>query len=91
MRLNNFFHYPYIYVSQLFAFIECFQHLGEKTEEAELARSEAFKSADPNGNGLCSLAELETYVLKVLLQKYPKDKTTKEEKGRDLFDLFRPR
>jgi hypothetical protein len=42
------------------------------------------------GNGLCSLAELETWVLSELMKAYPKDSATKAEPGRDLFDLFRP-
>jgi hypothetical protein len=41
-------------------------------------RAEAFKSADPNGNGLCSLAELETFVLQRLLTKYPNSGKGKE-------------
>ena len=49
-----------------------------------------------NGNGLCSLAELEGFVLKELVTKYPKDKSKKDSKGqdleygKDLFDAFRP-
>ena len=42
------------------------------------------------GNGLCSLAELETWVLQVLVKAYPKDHATKAEPGRDLWTLFRP-
>lgn len=74
----------------LFDFVACFQVLGEKTPEGEKARKVGFRAADPNGNGLCSLAELETFVMSSLMSKYPKNAKTKVEKGRDLWDLFRP-
>ena len=67
-----------------------------KTPEGEKLRKGGFRDADPNGNGLCSLAELETFVLKELMKAYPKDKSQMDdkgnplEKGRDLFDLYRP-
>ena len=54
------------------------------TEGAGL-RTEGFSLADPNGNGLCSLAELEGFVQKALMMKYPAN-----EEGRDLFAAFRP-
>ena len=62
----------------------------------EALRKRGFTLADPNGNGLCSLAELEGFVLKALLAKFPKDVKKKDdsgkpqERGRDLFDAFRP-
>eukprot|EP00613_Pedinella_sp_CCMP2098_P047261 CAMPEP_0171835758 /NCGR_PEP_ID=MMETSP0992-20121227/11173_1 /TAXON_ID=483369 /ORGANISM="non described non described, Strain CCMP2098" /LENGTH=581 /DNA_ID=CAMNT_0012451641 /DNA_START=47 /DNA_END=1792 /DNA_ORIENTATION=- len=74
----------------LFDFMACFQLMGEKTPEGEAARKIGFRAADPNGNGLCSLAELETFVLSTLLAKYPKDAKTKVEKGKNLWELFRP-
>ena len=46
--------------------------------------------ADPNGNGLCSLAELETFVMKKLMAAYPKKNKTDPDVGRDLFDTYRP-
>ena len=58
--------------------------------------TQGFNFADPNGNGLCSLAEIENFILQSLMQAYPKDKTKKDDKGqdlergRDLFDAFRP-
>jgi hypothetical protein len=55
-----------------FPFSECFEPLCAETPEAAALRVEGFKDADPNGNGLCSLAELETFVLKRLVSKYPK-------------------
>ena len=44
------------------------------------------------GNGLCSLAELETFVLKSLLTKYPNAGKGKDLKtpGQDMFKSFRP-
>ena len=42
-----------------------------------------------NGNGLCSLAEIEGFIMGTLCAKYPKDGKT-SDKGRDLFELFRP-
>ena len=38
-----------------------------------------------NGNGLCSLAECETFLLKTLVAKFPKT-----GKGKDIWDAFRP-
>ena len=74
----------------LIKFMDCFQPLAEKTDEAQEARKKAFSAADPNGNGLCSLAELETWVLGVLVGKFPKDKKSGKEPGKDLWDAFRP-
>ena len=45
-----------------------------------------------NGNGLCSLAECETYMLKKLLVKFPKTGKGKDtlEPGKDIWSAFRP-
>jgi hypothetical protein len=67
-----------------------FQPMAEKTDAAAALRKVGFRSADPNGNGLCSLAELEGFVLQKLLGAYPKTKKDGPELGRDLFDLYRP-
>jgi hypothetical protein len=75
---------------ELFDFMGCFQPLAEKTPEGEKLRKLAFRAADPNGNGLCSLAELETWVLGVLLAKFPKKSKAAPEVGRDMWDRFRP-
>jgi hypothetical protein len=56
----------------------------------EALRKSGFTLADPNGNGLCSLAELEGFVLKALLAKFPKTAGKGGDRGRDLFDAFRP-
>jgi hypothetical protein len=80
----------------LHAFVQPFVPLAAASEDAAKLRNAAFRSADPNGNGLCSLAELEGFVLQKLLAAFPKDPKQKDhrgkplERGRDLFDLFRP-
>ena len=73
-------------------FVGCFQSLAHESSEAEAKREEGFKLADPNGNGLCSLAELEGFVLATLLASYPRSGKGKEmkEPGRDLWTAFRP-
>lgn len=72
----------------LFLFNECFQPLAEKGPEGAALRKKGFSLADPNGNGLCSLAEIEGFIMGTLCAKYPKTKDS--DKGRDLFELFRP-
>jgi hypothetical protein len=82
--------------TDLSEFTACFYEMGQKSAEGEKLRALGFKAADPNGNGLCSLAELETFVLQCLMSKYPKDPKKKDhrgdplERGKDLFDAFRP-
>ena len=53
-------------------FIAVFEPLCAETSEGESLRKEGFELADPNGNGLCSLAELEGYMQKKLQAAYPK-------------------
>ena len=36
--------------------------------DASALQNDGFKAADPNGNGLCSLAECETFLLKALVR-----------------------
>ena len=72
-----------------------FEPLAEDSEEAKALRKRGFRLADPNGNGLCSLAEIETFVLQTLMSKFPKDPKKTDalgqplERGRDLFTAFR--
>ena len=54
-----------------FDFAACFEPYCAEGAEAEKLREEGMIEADPNGNGLCSLAEIETFVLKRLLATYP--------------------
>jgi hypothetical protein len=73
-------------------FADTFEALTAETPEGEELRKAGFIAADPNGNGLCSLAELETFVLKYLVAKYPRvgKGYEMEEPGKDLFKAFRP-
>ena len=77
---------------ELQRFVEVFQPFAEKGAQGDALREAAFKAADPNGNGLCSLAELETWVLGVLVGKFPKTGKGKDmkEPGKDIWDAFRP-
>lgn len=73
------------------SFAACFEPFAAKTDAGAGLRQEGFRIADPNGNGLCSLAEIEGFILQTLLSTYPRDKANRKlEKGRDLFDAFRP-
>ena len=71
-------------------FMACFESMCPETPEGDAARAEGFELADPNGNGLCSLAELEGYMQKKLMAMYPKKKKTDPDVAMDLFDAFRP-
>jgi hypothetical protein len=73
-------------------FAAVFEPLTSETPEGDALREVGFLDADPNGNGLCSLAELETFVLKALVKKHPKIGSgySMEEPGKNLFDAFRP-
>jgi len=78
-----------------FSFAACFDPFAAATDsapEGQALLASGFSDADPNGNGLCSLAELETFVLKRLLAMYPNAGKGFERKtpGKELFDLFRP-
>ena len=76
----------------LLGMLGVFHPLAEETPEGTAACGAAWGDADNNGNGLCSLAELETWVLKALLAKYPNTGKGKDLKtpGRDLWDAYRP-
>ena len=71
-------------------FMAVFEPCCAETPEGESLRKEGFELADPNGNGLCSLAELEGYMQKKLMAMYPKKKKTDPDVAMDLFDAFRP-
>ena len=75
---------------ELKAFVSAFEPLCSSDDQGDAKREEGFKLADPNGNGLCSLAELEGFALKTLLAAYPKKGRDELDKGRDLWDAFRP-
>ena len=69
-------------------FAEVFLPLAGTSAEAKKLRRKAWALADGNGNGLCSLSEIETFVLKALVARYPRQPGG-EEPGKDLFDAFR--
>jgi hypothetical protein len=65
-------------------FNRCFCELGAKTAQAEVDRGSAWLVADPNGNGHCSLAEADRFVLKRLHVLYG------EAEGKRLYKHFKP-
>ena len=70
------------------AFVKCFQPMSAQSDEGAKLRKKGWSAADPNGNGLVSLAEAEGFVLLTLLASHPKKDG--KEPGRDLFDAYRP-
>jgi hypothetical protein len=73
-------------------FVSVFEPLAANTTEGSRLREEGFRAADPNGNGLCSLSELDTFVKLCLVTKFPNTGKGKERKtpGEDLWKAFRP-
>jgi len=65
-------------------FVDCFIGLSQKGEENKAARRQSWMACDYNGNGYCSLAEVDGWVKKTLQF----DEGTDE--GDRLWDLFRP-
>jgi Ca2+-binding EF-hand superfamily protein len=65
-------------------FVSVFEPFEAKTDEASKLRKDAFRNADSNGSGYCSLAEMEVFIQAALRDRY--------EGGKDseLFDRFRP-
>lgn len=68
----------------LVAFTNTFKPLTEKTAEGRRALKAAWSKADPNGNKLCSLAELDSFVENMLQSTHGTDR------GSALYKLFRP-
>lgn len=64
-------------------FKKAFYDLSLKTDEGKKARIEAWKLADPNSNGQCSLAELDGWIKKHLL-------ACNANEGEGLWKRFRP-
>ena len=69
---------------ELSQFLKTFAELTENSSEGKAKRHAAFSIADPNGNGYCSLAELESFILDSLQKSFPK------EVSNALFRVFRP-
>lgn len=62
----------------------------EKSGQSRKLLIDGWSVADPNGNGLCSLAELESFVKTKLLASYPKKTAKKSTDGASLWAYFRP-
>jgi len=65
-------------------FIQAFQPFAERTIICGKRRKLAFKGIDANGNGKCSLAEIESHVQKELKREHD------NVRGDELFHLYRP-
>jgi hypothetical protein len=53
--------------------MDCFQALGTKGASKKGARHAAWRSLDKNGNNMCSLAEVDSWIQDVLKDCYPED------------------
>ena len=71
-------------------FVGVFQPYAADTDEGKALRKKGFHFADPSGNGLCSVAEIENFILVTLLAAFPKQAKADLDVGRDLFTAFRP-
>lgn len=70
--------------ASLKTFLESFAPLAEKGKKAQAARKQSWMACDPNGNGLCSLAEVDGWIQKTLMLDLG------EDGGKDLWRLYRP-
>jgi hypothetical protein len=70
--------------SNLRDFVETFKAYTEKTTEGRKLRAKEFKLVNPDGSGRCSLADLETFIKRLLSQRLEPSRVYY------LFDLFRP-
>jgi len=62
----------------------------EKSSQGRKLLIDGWGVADPNGNGLCSLAELENFVKVKLESGYPKNSKLGSTNGLELWAYFRP-
>ena len=65
-------------------FVSALIEYGDEGADGNAKRREAFRTADPNGNGWVSLAELEIFIMASLKNVFPK------ERADALFRMFRP-
>ena len=65
---------------ELTKFTTTFEPYSVKDDAGKALRKKGFRAADPNGNGLCSLAEIENFILSTLIG------STDADQGRALFD-----
>jgi hypothetical protein len=70
--------------SNLRDFVETFKPYTEKTLEGQKLRIKEFKQVNTDGSGRCSLADLETFIKRLLSTRFESPRTYY------LFDLFRP-
>ena len=70
--------------SRLKKFLRTFQPLSEKTPESNKLRRQTFHTADGNGSGYCSLADIDNFVSIMLKKMYD------DVEGQKLFMTFRP-
>ena len=61
-------------------FVGVFQPYAADTDEGKALRKKGFHFADPSGNGLCSVAEIENFIMSTLIS------ATDADQGRALFD-----
>jgi hypothetical protein len=77
-------------------FVDCFNDMAVPGDVAKAARVHAWMAADPNGNGHCSLAEIDGWIQKALIQYMVttagKDGDVKEARARadDIWKCYRP-
>jgi len=73
--------------NELNLFIQCFKPMTEKTASGLKLLKNGFRLADPNGNGMCSLAELDCFVKTQLLSIYPENQG---KVAKELYKYYRP-
>ena len=74
-------------------FIDCFNDLAAPGAGGRAARAHAWNAADPNGNGHCSLAEIDGWIHKTLftyLKQLKRYNAEAKEKAEDLWKCYRP-
>jgi hypothetical protein len=77
-------------------FEACFSPLTQKTDKSRALRQQQWRSADGNGNGFCSLSEIDAWIKSVIthtIKATAKDKAERKqlaEEAERLWSLFRP-
>lgn len=69
---------------ELSLYVDTFKPMTERTAEGKKALVKGWRMADPNGNGICSLAELDSFVKNMLIT------VNGRVQGTAIFKLFRP-
>ena len=60
----------------------------ERNQNGMKLLKNGFQIADPNNNGICSLAELDSFIKIKLNSEYPKSKN--HDTGQELYKFFKP-